>query len=130
MTVHNIIFLTMGSGSCIAGSYFLFRSVLRRRSWSEGDGVIIGYHENEELSFFPQVEFTPSSGKKQTFQSGCSDSPQLFPVGSHVRVLYAPDSPAKAEIVSFSNLWLLPIVFLGFGVVCILIGIYERFDYD
>jgi hypothetical protein len=127
MTVHNIVFLTIGSGSCIAGGYFLFQSTRRRRSWSEGEGVIIGYHENEESSFFPQVEFTLSSGEKQRFQSACSGSPQLFPVGSHVRVLYAPDSPMRAEIVSFSNLWLLPIVFLGFGVVCILIGIYERF---
>jgi hypothetical protein len=127
MSIHNIVFLAMGSGGCVAGSYFLFRSALRRRSWSDGKGVIIGYRENEESSFFPQVEFTLPGGGKQKFESECSGSPQRFPVGSHVRVLYAPDSPAMAEIVSFSNLWLLPIGLLGFGVICIVIGIYESF---
>jgi hypothetical protein len=127
MNLNKLAFFTMGVGSLTAGSYFLLRAVRRSRAWASGEGVIVGYRENEEASFFPKVQFRLPSGEERQVISERSGSPRRLPVGARVRVMYAPDRPEAAEVVSFSNLWILPMVLLGFGAVCILVGVYEPF---
>lgn len=125
MKINNLVFLTMGTASCAAGSCLLFRSLRRMRSWSRCDGVVVDYRENEESSFFPRVRFRLPSGEERILESEYSGS---LPVGSRVRVMYPANLDGKAEIESFSNLWMPPLIFLGFGLVCIFIGLYEKFN--
>jgi hypothetical protein len=127
MTLQDTVIVATGIGSCGAGCYLLFRSAVRLRLWASGEGVIIAYRGNGQTSWFPRVQFTLPSGEERTFESPCPASPKRIPVGSRVRVLYLPDSPAMAEVVSFFTLWLLPVGLLGFGLLIILIAFCESF---
>jgi Protein of unknown function (DUF3592) len=128
MKVEQAPFLTIAIVCCVAGCGFFANSIRRRRRWTFSDGVVLGYREDHDASFFPKIRFRITNGDEFTFESRCSGSPKRVPVGSHVRVLYSPEHPSNAEVLSFSNFWLLPIFSLGFGLtftlVGILIGIY------
>jgi hypothetical protein len=116
-------FLAFGITCGAAGCGFVLRSLRLRRRRASGDGVILGYREDYEASFFPTVQFRLPNGEESIFESRCSGSPKRLPVGSRVRVLYSPEDPLQAEVLSFSNSWLLPIVLLGFGLIFTLVGI-------
>jgi hypothetical protein len=116
-------FLAFGIICCAASCGFFVHSLRRRRRWSSGDGVILGYREDYDASFFPKVQFRLPNGDEITFESRCSGSPKRSPVGSRVQVLYSPEDPSNAEVLSFSSFWLLPIFSLGFGLIFTLVGI-------
>ncbi len=127
MNVHKLAFFTMGFGAGLAGLWMFSSSWRRSRAWASGEGTVVGYRENEEASFFPKVQFRLPSGEEREFVSECSGSPRRLPVGTRVRVMYAPEHPEAAEVVSFSNLWFPSIALLGFGAVCTLVAVYESF---
>lgn len=75
-------------------------------------------------TYAPVVEFThPESGETIRFTSSSSSNPPAFDEGEDVTVLYAPDNPDDARIDSFTDLWLLPLILLGMGIIFAPVGI-------
>ncbi len=63
----------------------------------------------------PVVDYEVN-GQRFSFQSAMSSSPPAYFVGEKVSVLYRPNNPASAQINSFTERWLFPIVFTAAGV--------------
>lgn len=78
---------------------------------------------NHSVSYVcqPMVHFTTTSGQEIEFVS--SFSSDSFHAGDQVPVQYHPNHPQDAQISSFLSLWLLPLIFSGFGVLFFLIGL-------
>lgn len=74
-------------------------------------------------SMYPVVRFESSNGQVVTFQGSVGSSPPDFHVGEVVKVRHRTGNPHDARIESFVQLWLLPVVFGGLGVIFSGIGI-------
>ncbi|AFY46803.1 Protein of unknown function (DUF3592) [Nostoc sp. PCC 7524] len=72
--------------------------------------------------YYPVVRFTPSSGDPITFEVNSGSSSPEFTKDQQVEVLYNPQNPDSAMINTWSNLWLLPVVFIAMGSLFIVIG--------
>lgn len=67
----------------------------------------------------PVVEYQVA-GKTLTYHSSLSSSPPAYVVGDQVTMLYHPDDPRKAQIDSFGERWLFPVVFTLVGVTSVI----------
>jgi Protein of unknown function (DUF3592) len=77
---------------------------------------------------FPVVAFTAASGQQYQFSSnvGTTFPPQT---GSTVKVQYDPTDPQRAEIGSFTGVWLTPLFFSVFGAVGVIMLIIGMLAY-
>jgi hypothetical protein len=75
------------------------------------------------VSFFPVVEFRTSAGTAIRFRGATGNGVPDYETGQLVAVAYQPDNPQKAQIVSFSQFWLGPIVVTAAGLLFFLMGI-------
>ncbi|MBF2007665.1 MAG: DUF3592 domain-containing protein [Chlorogloeopsis fritschii C42_A2020_084] len=72
--------------------------------------------------YYPVVKFAPSSGEQTIFKSNTGSNPPAFTKGQQVEVLYNPQKPNSAMINSWLELWFLPAMFTGMGLIFVLIG--------
>lgn len=70
------------------------------------------------------VEFTTSTGKTVKYNTNVSSSPPDYAEGDEVPILYDPQTPKRAKIHSFSDLWLFSAVWGGFGTLFLLVFLY------
>ncbi|WP_420151776.1 DUF3592 domain-containing protein [Spirosoma sp.] len=70
----------------------------------------------------PVVEFTTSAGKSITYYSQTYTTPAGFAVGETVTLWYLPDDPQESITLEGTEIWILPAVFGGMGIVFSLIG--------
>jgi hypothetical protein len=78
--------------------------------------------KNRGFTYAPVVKFQTPDGKNIQFQSSTSSNPPGFSVGQTVPVLYNRSNPQEAQVDSFVQLWLLPTVFGGFGIIFMGVG--------
>ncbi|OQB90703.1 MAG: hypothetical protein BWX84_01763 [Verrucomicrobia bacterium ADurb.Bin118] len=76
-----------------------------------------------DVTYAPTFQFEDAAGAQHTVASSFYSSPPEFHVGDNVSVLYRPDAPRRARIVSFRQLWALPIVLGVMGVVAVPLGV-------
>jgi hypothetical protein len=118
----SLIFLVIGSSFALIGLVFGYFS------WSFADGA------SEVEGTVIQLVATGNRGSKapvvryelgeQTFeiQGGVSTSPPAFSVNEKVKVLYHADRPEQGRVYSFTEFWLFPVIFGGFGILFASIG--------
>src|SRR5690349_9784154 len=63
---------------------------------------------------YPVIQFHTPDGKAHEFQSNVGSS---WGVGQRVEVLYDPDTPSRARVNSFRDLWLGPALSGGMGLL-------------
>ncbi len=111
-----LIFITIGG-------VFLFFSISRLSNQSTTTGVIVDVDRSTDsdgdTSYRPVIEFVADDGRTYTFTGriGSSSRPD---VGNSIEVLFDPADPQGATEKTFSNLWLFPIAFGGFGLIVLL----------
>lgn len=76
-----------------------------------------------DVTYAPTFQFEDAAGAQHTVASSFYSSPPEFHAGDNVSVLYRPDAPRRARIVSFRQLWALPIVLGVMGVVAVPLGV-------
>lgn len=117
-------------GSCLIGVVFLLpAAIMSRNTWrllaagQTAPGVVVALEPDEEgEGSFPVVSFTTPNGQVHRFRDHLSSS--FSPaVGRPVEVLYEPAAPARARVKSFWSLWLGSLVFGGFGITIVLVGL-------
>jgi hypothetical protein len=107
------------------GAFLTFRRSYRKvKGWKTDSGVVIddvtrGY--GYQINYSPKIEFTTDSGTQLTFIASVASQRKSYRIDDKVKVLYSPDDPEKADLKSFSNLWLFP-VFLGMFALVFLGG--------
>lgn len=78
--------------------------------------------QNRETTYTPTFRFADETGQAHTVASSLYQSPPAFQVGDRVPVLYLPANPQSARINTFSQMWLLPLLFGILGGVSVVIG--------
>jgi hypothetical protein len=123
----------VGAGAATqAGAFMLLRRPFRlMRAGGSGNGVVVDSEESMQSAtnggpssryFFDVVEFTTRHGRAIRFTSAAGRHVSRAK-GSSVRVLYDPDDPNNAELVSFASLWLMPLVTSLFGLPFLIAGL-------
>jgi hypothetical protein len=78
--------------------------------------------ERGTVFYAPVVRFTTPAGRAIEFQSGSGSIPPRYTVGAAVPIRYDPDDPGRAEIATFTNQWLLPVLLGGTGLTLTIVG--------
>jgi hypothetical protein len=122
-----IVFTSVGL-LCLLFTVILFRrSVVRLRDWESTVGRIVGHEERRpegKLYFHPQTEFTARNGRSMVFTASAGSRRRAYRVGAEVRVLVDPANPERADLQSFTTLWLLPLLLTVFALAFMGAGVY------
>jgi len=74
-------------------------------------------------SFYPRIRFRTTEGQEISILSTVGDNPPSYRVNETVTVLYDPQQPYHAVIRSFLELWFLPTLLCGMGMVFCSFGV-------
>lgn len=133
-----ILFGTVGLGALGGGLAWAKKRYEIMQHGLLAAGTVVGQHEVRETSkaarqtgsyarsrtsYYPIVEFLAGEGKilRITGSSG-GEGKALLATGSQVGVVYDPQNPAAAVIVTFSQAWLGPLVLGVIGAVFLLMA--------
>jgi hypothetical protein len=75
----------------------------------------------------PLIEYVTREGHTRQFQSHIASTPPKYAVGDKVRMIYSPEKTSLVKIDSFSDLWLVPGLFGGFGLLCLFAAIFALY---
>ena len=73
-------------------------------------------------TYAPVVEFITDAGETITYISSSSSNPPSYDTGESISIYYLPDSPQRAKIDGFMDLWFGTVILAGFGSLFFLIG--------
>jgi Protein of unknown function (DUF3592) len=120
------VFLAVGLGMLTGSGYsFLHtRAAIARAIPADGAVVdlISSTDSDGDTVYYPRVRFRTQVGGMQEFTGSVGSRPAAFDVGEGVRVLYDPERPGDARIDTFFQLWFLPLLLGGMGVIFAGIG--------
>jgi hypothetical protein len=90
------------------------RRLRRQAGGCAATGTIVGHRErrhSEGTTYSPEVEFQTPLGERIRFVApfGSGRRPT---VGRRVRVLYYPGDPEDAAILSFADIWVVPVLLM------------------
>ena len=114
-------FIGIGSLIAIAGLIWLSKTAMFVSKASKASGTVIEMDRSTSSKggtmYSPVYTFTDASGIVHTQHSSMSSSSYTFEPGEKVTVLYDIASPKNSEIDSFGQIWIMPLLMSGFGVV-------------
>jgi hypothetical protein len=116
-------FLLFGTSASL-GAFFMFRRSYREvNNWKTASGTVVwnkfvGATQTSDSMphYYPTFQFITDDGKEVTSVGPVGSSRPRYRVGASVKVLYSPDNPEKAQLNSFTDLWLMPILLGFFGL--------------
>jgi hypothetical protein len=106
--------------------YFDTRAWLKRSVEAQGsviEMVAVRDRETGSLTFAPLIRFQTTDGKMVEFRSTFQSNPPAYTVGQTVPVLYDPDRPNSAAIVSLFSIWGVTIILSAVGAIFLVVGI-------
>lgn len=80
------------------------------------------YNSDSGTTYRPVVEFTDAKGTLHRFTGGVGSKPAAYSRGEQVEVIYDPALPGQAIVNSFTERFLFPLAFGGFGLLFAGIG--------
>jgi len=93
------------------------RYCIKRDKGPENKGPENKGPENAQPFYHPVLRFETIDGQPVTTISSCGWWRRPWPSGDIVRVRYNPHNPKWAEIDCFTNIWGMPVTFLGLSAV-------------
>ncbi len=123
-----VIFTAVGAGLLVltGGLWMETRAFVAGAARAKGEVTELEERRSggdSSPTYRPTVRFLAADGTEVTFQSSTSSNPPSHRVGDEVGVLYEPGNPRHAEIDSFFDLWLGPLIAGILGAVFTLVGI-------
>jgi len=117
-------------GICLFGVGFYFlRNQLKFISNSvETSGVVeeLSSHLSKGSTYYsPIVAYTVDGQSYRIVGKVSSSLSSSYEIGETVNVRYEKNDPTSAELVSFSDMWLMTSIMSGLGVLFCSIGVYE-----
>jgi len=73
--------------------------------------------------FYPRIRFRTRDGQEISLITNTGSNPPSFRVNEPVAILYDPQQPYHASIQSFSELWFLPTLLGGMGIIFCSVGL-------
>lgn len=127
-SIINYVCLILGL-SLLGLSFYLYQSkqaFIANAETAQGTVVeLIASRSDKSTTYRPVITFTTKEGKQTEFTSSAGSNPPSYNQGEKVTVLYDPKNPVKADINSFSSLWLGAIIVGFIGFVFFLIGVFS-----
>lgn len=99
------------------------RVVAQEETASHGRGGRAGSYRESRTDYYPVVEFVTEAGETVRFtgSTGGGGKP-IIETGTEVNVIYDPAAPSSAQIVSFMQFWLGPLVAAVGGLIFLIMG--------
>jgi hypothetical protein len=120
------VFLAAGLALLTGSGYSLVhtRAAIARAVPADGTVVdlIASADADGDTMYYPRVRFRTRTGDMQEFTGGVGSKPAAFDVDEGVKVLYDPERPGDARIDTFFQLWFLPLLLGGMGIIFAGIG--------
>ena len=114
------IFAVLGLGM-LTGAALMFHSTTNFVARTEAaSGVVtdLEYRRGSDgPTYYPVIRFRGPTGQDVFFKGRVGSNPARYARGETVTVLYDPETPEKARIDSFFQLWFGPLVLGGLGAV-------------
>lgn len=134
VSVVGVIFFLVGLGLAAAGVSAIFKTRRQVAESAGAVGTVTGFGRRAGRNcwvYCPQVAFIDAGGRKIEFESKVGAQPPSFAVGQQVQIIYQKSDPHKAEIDSFTTLWLMPgclvmmaFLFIFMGLMMFALGIF------
>lgn len=107
-----LIFLAVGIGSFLHTRRFVATAL-------SASGVVTEnvWRNSSNGVSYPRIRFRTADGQEVTTITNTGSSPPSYNVNDAVTILYDPQQPYHALIRSFGELWMLPLVFSGLGLL-------------
>jgi hypothetical protein len=103
------------AGFCLWGVYAASVSWRLETEGQITSGIVTRLEESSDAesccAYSPVIEFT-AGGQTYTFEGGNASNPPQYKVGQQVNVRYDPADPNTAQIDSFFERWLFPILII------------------
>jgi hypothetical protein len=120
------VFLALGASCYNRTVHFKKTAVEAQGTVTELKEGSTGGTENHTV-YYPIVRFDDRAGQEHMLYSTSGTYPPAHEVGERVAILYDPADPKHAEINSFSDLWLWPLILAGMGALDLLAGLFLFF---
>ena len=104
------------AGFCLWGVYTGYVSWRLEQGGEKTTGNVVRLDERNSSEdgccvYSPVIEFV-AGGQTYSFESGNASDPPAYDIGQEVLVLYDPASPETAQINSFFERWVFPIIII------------------
>ncbi|MDP3976258.1 MAG: DUF3592 domain-containing protein [bacterium] len=120
-----IIMIIVGLLMMGGAGYFILQTIQFIRVSVTTTGVVTdiqSYRGNDDTTYSSIVTFAPKRGEEITFTQSSSSSWIPYNIGDTVPVRYNPENPKDAEINSFTDLWMIPLILFIMGAVIFGVG--------
>lgn len=104
------------------GTYFGVKAMNLALYGETAQGTVVDLAHGSKGSTSPIVEFTTARGHRVRFEGTVSSRPPEYRIGAKVPVRYAAGDPSFHAIESFSEMWILPAIFVPLGLSGVLGG--------
>lgn len=113
------------AGFCLWGVYAGYVSWTLEQGGEKTTGNVVRLEESNSSEggccvYSPVIEFI-AGGQTYSFEGDNASSPPAYSVGEEVPVLYDPGNPGTAQINSFFERWVFPIIIIPAMIVAALI---------
>jgi hypothetical protein len=109
---------------CISVFAFV-RRFKRRMKGCAAMGTVVSNQErrsSDSTTYSPEVEFQTPDGKRITFVAPFGSS-RRSTLGRRVNVVYYPNDPEDAAVLSFGDLWVIPFLLMLFAAGCLAMSV-------
>jgi hypothetical protein len=119
------LLLLIGIGCFLGSGILLLWSASLVLGGEETVGVVVDMERrrSREGELYAPIVAYYAEGEQYEYESSVATSWKTYEIGDEVSMVYAPDDPQHATINSFQNLYLLPTILCGGGLVFTLGGL-------
>ena len=100
-----------------------FKNCLKlTKSGNKTIATVIDLQKNAENAFTPIFKFTTYTGEAITFKGFGASSPPAFNIGEKVNIVYDPEKPGNAKVLTYFGVFGLAIILAAISMPMIIIG--------
>ena len=125
-----IFFIPLGGLLALIGVFLFIRTRIFIGKAQKAKGIVIQlvYSRTSSSSgsgggYAPVYQFRTLDGQNIVIQDSLSSNPPRFQVGQEIDVLYESGNPQKARINKWMNLYFVPVLLGGLGLIFGVVGI-------
>ncbi len=127
-----VIFLIIGCLFLVGAALFTNHSITFQKTALRVQGTVVGMQKkiskdsdssSTRISYSPIVDYTDLQNQSHQLESNSSSNPPSYEIGEKVEVLYQPGKAGSAQIDSWIDNWLGPVIIGGFGGIFSVIGL-------
>ena len=122
------VFLLLGSVMIVYGLKLFYDTVIFLRAAARTIGTVIRFdgaqNSNPQGKNLAVFEYRTNDGSVYQLTSTVVTDPPAYEIGDTATLLYHKRNPRNARIKSFTELWLVQVLLIVFGIICSFTGLF------